>query len=924
MDQSPSAQAEQLFFEAIELAPADRSAFLDRACRGNLLLRQEVESLLDASVRASRYFEHLPERLGVAGLVSGAPAGTRQAGPVGETGQQFGQYRLTRTLGSGGMGTVWRAERSDDRFEGEVAVKLLSRTAGGAAPERFALEGRYLAKLAHPNIARLLDAGVGPNEQPYLVLEYVNGLPIDQYCDELGLGIEQRIRLFLSVLDAVAHAHARLIVHRDIKPSNVQVDADGTVKLLDFGIAKLLGDDIVNSGGGLTREMGAALTPEYAAPEQLNGEAVTTATDIYSAGLLLWLLITGTNLRNTAELRSLAELRALAQKEATRLLYAVTAEPSLDRLATLAERRNTSSAALLKTLRGDLDNIVRKALSVAPADRYQSATDFADDLARYLRNEPVKAQAQTMRYRAQKFVRRHRGGVLAASLTLLALLSAAAITTWQSIEARQQRDIAIFQQQRVQATNEFLQLLLSEIGPSGEPLTPPELLERGVRLLDTQFGAEERFVARTLYDVSIMYATLGSTDRQLDLLQRSAGIAEQLDDRDLLGTVLCATARAQLMGDPVAANTNFELGRAALKRTRRPSLDAQQECYRAEAQLLEVAGDREGAIAALQAALQGIENSRTGSDAARAVLLNDLSEQYYKQDRPGDALAKNAELLEALDRAGRGGTLAKVIYQMNGAAIYSRLGEVVAAAEAQEQALSRIEQMEERGQVLHGARGHYANSLLRLARYDEALELFMSGKEAADASGNVRWVAQHDLMIGRTLARMGRGDEAQAFLDAAEAVYRDTEGANERLLDSIALARAEIIMESGDIEAAQDAIAAILERVAYPQRTDTPGLSSILWTAARVALAAVEYPAAERYADDAFEVAAGIARDPRLSGDVGQMLLLRAKARTAQGNATGATDDLEQAIPALKNGLGEEHPDTVEAMRLLEQGSGRR
>ncbi|HLS81715.1 MAG TPA: serine/threonine-protein kinase, partial [Steroidobacter sp.] len=721
MDQSPSAQAEQLFLAALELAPADRSAFLDRECGGDPPLRQEVESLLDASVRASRYFEHLPERLGVAGVISGGPEGPLKAERVGEAGQPFGQYTLTRTLGSGGMGTVWRAERSDGRFEGEVAVKLLSRAAGGTAPERFALEGRYLAKLAHPNIARLLDAGVGPNDQPYLVLEYVNGLPIDQYCDEHGLDIEQRIRLFLSVLDAVAHAHARLIVHRDIKPSNVQVGADGNVKLLDFGIAKLLGDDLVNSGGGLTREMGAALTPEYAAPEQLNGEAVTTATDIYSAGLLLWLLITGTNLRNTAELQSLAELRALAQKEPTRLLDAVTAEPSLDRLATLAERRNTSSPSLLKTLRGDLDNIVRKALSVAPADRYQSATDFADDLARYLRNEPVKAQAQTMRYRAQKFVRRHRGGVLATSLTMLALISAAAITTWQSIEARQQRDIAIFQQQRVQATNEFLQLLLSEIGPSGEPLTPPDLLDRGVRLLDTQFGAEERFVARTLYDVSIMYATLGSTDKQLGLLRKSAGLAERLDDQDLLGTVLCATARAEIMDDPGAATTNFERGRAVLERVRRPSVDAQQECYRAEAQLLEAAGDRDGAIVALQAALDAIENSRARSEAARAVLLNDLSEQYYKQDRPGDALAMNIELLEALDRAGRGGTLAKVIYQMNGAAIYSRLGEVVAAAEAQESALARIEQMEERGQVLHGARGHYANSLLRLARYDEAL-----------------------------------------------------------------------------------------------------------------------------------------------------------------------------------------------------------
>ena len=921
MDQSPSAQAEQLFLEAIAMMPAERGAWLDRECAGNQGLRKDVEALLDASVRASSYFEHLPQRLGIAGLVSGGSRADGD-GTAGEAGQQFGQYTLTRIVGSGGMGTVWRAERSDGRFEGEVAVKLLSRTAGGAAPERFALEGRYLAKLTHPNIARLLDAGVGPNDQPYLVLEFVNGLPIDQYCDEHALDIEQRIRLFLSVLDAVSHAHARLIVHRDIKPSNVQVDAEGTVKLLDFGIAKLLGDDTIADGNGLTREMGAALTPEYAAPEQLNGETVTTATDIYSLGLLLWLLVTGTNLRNTAGLRSLAELRAMAQKDPTRLFDAVTGEQSLDQLASLAERRNTSSPALLKTLRSDLDNIVRKALSVAPNDRYPAVTDFAEDLMRYLNNEPVKAQAQTIRYRAQKFVRRHRGGVLAASLTVLALISAAAITTWQSIEARQQRDVAIFQQQRAQATNEFLQLLLSELGPAGEPLTLVELLDRGVRLLDAQFGAEDRFVARTLYDVSIMYATLGSVDRQVGLLQRSAGIAERLEDYDLLGTVRCAEARTQLMGDPDAAKTNFELGRAALERVRNPSLTAQQECYRAEAQLLEAAGDRDGAIAALQTALHGIENSRMPSDAARAVLLNDLSEQYYKQDRPGEALEMNAELLQALERAGRGGTLGMVIYQMNGAAIYSRLGEVVAAAAAQEQVLARIEQIEERGQVFHGARGHYANSLLRLARYDEALELFMSGKEAADASGNIRWAAQYDLMIGRTLSSMDRGVEAEPHLAAAEAVYLETAGANERLLDSIALTRAEILMDGGDIAAAHGAVAAVLERVAYPREKDVPGLSSILWTAAHVALAADDYQSAELYANDAFEVAAGMARDPELSGDVGQMLLLRAKARHALGKRSEATADLEQAIRSLGNGLGEQHPDTLEATRLLEQIRG--
>jgi eukaryotic-like serine/threonine-protein kinase len=923
MNQSVSARAEQLFLEASELAPAERNAFLQRACADHPVLRQEVDALLEAFASASAYFDSLPERLGIVSLMSGdAEAPADRARDAGEAGQEFGQYRLTKLVGSGGMGTVWRAERSDGRFEGDVAVKLLSRSAGGAAPERFALEGRYLAKLTHPNVARLLDAGVGPNEQAYLVLEFVNGLPIDQYCDQHALDIEQRIRLFLAVLDAVAHAHARLIVHRDIKPSNVQVDAEGTVKLLDFGVAKLLGDDAVGGGSSLTREMGAALTPEYAAPEQLNGETVTTATDIYSLGLLLWLLVTGSNLRNTAELRSLAELRALAQREPTRLLDAVTGAPALDRLARVAERRNTSSPDLLKTLRSDLDNIVRKALAVDPAERYQTVADFAQDLTRYLRHEPVIAQAQTIRYRAQKFLRRHRGGVLAASLTVLALITAAAVTAWQSVEAQRQRDLAIYQQQRVQATNEFLTVLLSEVGSGDEPLTLVDLLDRGTAMLDRQFGADERFIAHTLYTVANFYGRLGRVDRQLELFQRAETIAREIDDHHLLGLTLCAQARVQRSDDPEAAMRNTASGRAALATLGDPPWDVQEECYRAEALALEAAGDREAAIAALQAALRAVDASPTPSGAARALLLNDLSEQYYKADRANEALALNAKLLAIMDRIGRGGTIDKVIYLMNRAAILSRMGEMVDAAAAQQEALVRIGQLEGAGHIVVAARGHYANSLFRLARYEEALELFTTGRESAAASGNTRWVAQHDLLIGVTLARLGRTEEAEDHLLAAEAVYREDPGANARLLEELSLARARMRLHEGDVEAALDAVSAAFQRAGYPQRKDAPGLSSILWTAAQIALAAGDAASAEQYANDGYEIFLGIARDPALSADIGQLLLLRAKARHAQGNRSGAVADLQQAITSLVNGFGDDHPETREARELMALAGG--
>jgi serine/threonine protein kinase len=326
-------------------------------------------------------------------------------------GQAVGSYTLETRLGQGGMGSVWRARRSDGRFEGTVAVKLLNAAlVGRAGGERFRREGSILARLTHDHIARLLDAGVLPTGQPYLVLEHVEGEHLDRYCDGRGLDVEARVRLFLDVVAAVAHAHASLVVHRDLKPSNVLVRADGQVKLLDFGIAKLLEDETQpGDATRLTREGGWALTPAYAAPEQVTGGPVTTATDVYALGVLLYELLAGRHPAGAA-LRSPADLvKAIVDTEPLRLSDAVAAGPAEgDEGGAIGRPRRATPERWRRLLQGDLDTIVAKALKKRPAERYGSVTALADDLRRYLNHQPIGARPDTAAYRARKFARRHR------------------------------------------------------------------------------------------------------------------------------------------------------------------------------------------------------------------------------------------------------------------------------------------------------------------------------------------------------------------------------------------------------------------------------------------------------------------------------------------------------------------------------------
>ena len=527
---------------ALGLSPAERPAWLAELGGKDPSLAADLAALLARhdDVRRAAFLEQ------AAAPVLGEPA---------LVGQRVGPYTLQSLIGQGGMGSVWLAERSDGRFTGRAAIKLLNvslLSSGGG--ERFRREGSILARLRHPHIAQLSDAGISGLGQPYLVLEHVDGEPIDRYCDGRRLDVAQRVRLMLDVVSAVAHAHAHLVVHRDLKPSNVLVTGAGDVKLLDFGIAKLLQGDFGEGEPALTREGESALTPEYAAPEQLTGEPVTTATDVYALGVLLYALLTGVH---PAGGNSVAErLRAIVEGEFPRASQAAGAAAAPARRATpeeAAARRGTTPERLRAALRGDLDNILAKALARRPPERYASATALAEDLDRYLRHEPVSARRGTLAYRTAKLLRRNPAAATLGTAALLAVALGVATTRAEARRAREHAALAEAQRARAEATvadlHRLTQSLLFEIYEEVRAL-PGALkirgliLQRATEVLDrsARTAGEDPRLLRSLAggyeEVAVIFRAHPSMARSFDrpeaareYSERALALRERLAER---------------------------------------------------------------------------------------------------------------------------------------------------------------------------------------------------------------------------------------------------------------------------------------------------------------------------------------------------------------------------------------------------------
>jgi serine/threonine-protein kinase len=904
---------------ALDLDGEARQTFLEDFRRSHPDIAGDLASLL-------RSREELTEKRFLQGT---APQPDFRASLAGQT---VGAYMLIELIGQGGMGSVWLAHRSDGRFEGRVAVKLLNASLVGRAGEkRFRREGSILARLSHPNIARLLDAGVSPSGQPYIVLEHVDGEPIDRYCDSRRLGVEARLRLFLDVCAAVAQAHANLIVHRDIKPSNVLVGRDGQVKLLDFGIAKLLEEE---SGQGeptaLTRDGGRALTPDFAAPEQLTGGVVTTATDVHALGSLLYVLLTGQHPAGAERTNPARLLKAIVETDPKRPSEAAT-DPD-------AEIRATTREGLRRALRGDLDTIIAKALKKSPLERYASVTGLASDVRRYLNHQPIGARPDTLGYRAAKFVRRNRVVVALAGLTVAALIAglagtitlarrarreAAAARTQSrradqaAAQAREQRDFALKQLSRAEATNDLNAFLLSDAAPSGKPFTAGELLKRAEDVLKGEGVENDDTRIDMLIAIGYQYDTLDQGDRARAILARAYALASKRPDRALRAKAACALADVeQKTGDPARAASLVQEGLDSL-----PSGDPAYAldrvfCLCRGSFVARETGKVQQALDQILEAQRTLAASGLSSSLAEMSVAMDVAESYRMASRnreAADAFRAAYGRLTALGRAHteKAGTLLN-----NWAIAEDFLGRPLEAERLYRLSFDVSRRDAGEGGVSPMLLNNFARTLKDLARYPEAArEAERASAEATRAHDQI--VVNQSLIVRSGIYReLHELDRSRAMLDEVEPLLRKALPPGHAAFASIGSERALLLRAQGRPE---EALAAADHAVAIAQASSQAVVYAPLaiLRRAQIELALGRFEPGGADAARAVEIYEKAVGPGLPSNKIGRSYAALGQALEGLGRTAEARAAYSKALEHLVPSQGEDHPGTREVRSLV-------
>jgi serine/threonine-protein kinase len=773
-------QIEDLFHSALDCEPGHRAAFLDSACASDVALRQEVASLLASYEKGD--FAELPAF--DEGMMLLQESEDRSL-----SGQSIGPYKVIRKIGQGGMGAVYLACRADETFQKEVAIKLIQ---SGQDSEdvirRFRSERQILATLEHPHITRLLDGGTTDGGRPYFVMEYIQGEPIDRYCDAHNLNTIERLKLFQSVCAAIHYAHQHLVIHRDLKSGNILVTAEGVPRLLDFGIAKLLGSE--PSVGDTTVTIARRMTPLSASPEQVRGGNITTASDVYSLGVLLYKLLTGHSPYRLAGRSSEEVERAICEevpeKPSTVINYMHEsgADGALSPQSVSATREGTLDR-LRRQLTGDLDNILLKALRKEPQRRYVSAEQFSQDIARHLEKLPVIARPDTAGYRTAKFVARHKAGVAAAALLVLSLSAGIAATAWQAKVAVAEGQRARVESAKAQRINAFLQDMLSFSSPaysSSNPRKDPdakvsEVVEQAAKRAESELAGQPEVLAEMQRTIGSVYYAQGRYDQAEQVLRAALQNYIRLYGPDSHQIVeasnMLANARLR-KGSAAEAEALFQKDiDIERKEARRGHLDVRTMAYVLGdyGSMLDQRGDK-AAEGYLREALQ-YASELTGKDRAYVAMIdNDLGDVAYRSGDLNEA--------ERLDRAAIDeyrklpeGTYVEM------AATLSNLGAVLIKKGSYSQAEPFVrEGLQLRWKMLGNAHPDTAMSLFRLSDLLYKKGDYQDAERAARESVQVfsralttpkdnAYFANPLMELGLILNKTGRSREAEAYLREA-------------------------------------------------------------------------------------------------------------------------------------------------------------
>lgn len=800
-------RVKQIFNQLADLAPDERAERLDAACGGDQELRAELEALLagadasDATVRR------------VVGNVAADALGDSPASSVGRV---YGPWRLTRLVARGGMGAVYLAERADGSYEQQAAVKLVNAALmSPLALRRFDDERRILARLQHPNIARLIDGGTSADGEPWLAMEYVDGSRIDEYCQARSLDIPARLALFRKVCAAIDYAHRNLVVHRDIKPSNVLVDADGEPKVLDFGLAKLFEDEDGKTAPTVTEHR--ALTPRYASPEQLKGEPLTISTDVYSLSVLLYELLAGANPYEATAGDAAALHFAICDGDREPPSSAATRDGGVG----AGDRREAA-----RELKGDLDNIVLKGLRAEVERRYGTVGDLVEDIERYLRDEPVMARPDTWRYRTAKFMKRRRTPVLAAVGVIAAIATLSALFVDRIIT---ERDAAEAARARAEQVTEFLTDLLAgadRFESAGREITVRDILDEGADRIRTELPGQPAQQARLMQRIADTYNALSLNDEAAALSREAWDVRREALGDDHIETL--ASKRnyahyARLAGEDVDASI------ALLREALAAQIDAVgpashevASTRNAIGSALRYGGDQLGALEEFRAALEILENLPAGHDDRRfrPELLNQIGNISNSLADTDGAIGYYGRALDLLEERG------ETDHPLVGA-LLNNIGVSLRGRGDLEEALSYMERaVEHTRRVLGEQSEDYEVQLSSLGKVLGQLERFEEANRALDAARDVAetlygrdhpYYAWH--LVNKARMRQLQADHAAALvlLEQAMPVYREAYGDYHPFLAAAEIGYAESSLETGDEHGAAAQARETIERMReYP------------------------------------------------------------------------------------------------------------